>query len=802
MYKFWALAVFGALALSPVVASAKTFNLRVTAYCRSDTITPCNFADRAAFERAIKRHLGHVNRIWSQAGLAFRFERLDIVADPYYASWRGDEGAAWGTPDDSRTEEMNDAAAADPTVVHWITTEDMGGRSFSRPEYAGVFSHVSKSATPYYSGQLLAHELGHYFSLNHTFDGDDFIWGREDGWRGTDCTPPDPRHPTIGDWSDDFEDASGLFANPPELNDGQRYALLGPAVPSPHAPYWTYDSTTFKPAALYSRFMKYWVDTNASECWESRWQPQSGEYKIEPCPASRRPFMANVMSYYNPRLNYESYGPWGPADKDQPLASCQKSVVAHVISYGNNRGELKDACFDHGGDKDLDGLCDWRFADPNGPNEDACGALSGPIEMLFDDLDGDGIPAPCDTCDKPIPGDPTATHGSFRDIDGDGLGGPCDADDDNDGCPDAIDKDPESTLMVLAYLERDPRPECIFTKLTDDIVWGSSAANTDNDMLNGKPLLNCSIYELDSDGDGVADALDECPLDPAASKRDGCTRYVCNDGNIPAAICKNGCELYALEYEWLGRPAERLEDAIAQVGGTWYVRPTADVSPQVAIRRIVDLGKPQETIVDPIGPQESGPTAVGAASTAEELVFRILEKGKVIDEWNVDPAKLVADFDHYGHLVALDFESGGHGSLVAWPALYVGEQVPGAGSDLDADGIRDAIDNCTCTPNPDQADGDHDGIGNACDADLNGDDFVDGLDFVKLVTCIGVDLSAPELHTDFSPQQLEHATFCTAADLNGDGVVDYDDFGIAQSVAYKAPGPSFVTIGGVPECGD
>src|SRR5829696_7923990 len=50
------------------------------------------------------------------------------------------------------------------------------------------------------------------------------------------------------------------------------------------------------------------------------------------------------------------------------------------------------------------------------------------------------------------------------------------------------------------------------------------------------------------------------------------------------------------------------------------------------------------------------------------------------------------------------------------------------GSDWDADGIRNASDNCTKQYNPDQKDLDGDGTGDVCDSDRDGDGQLDADD--------------------------------------------------------------------------
>jgi hypothetical protein len=216
--------------------------------------------------------------------------------------------------------------------------------------------------------------------------------------------------------------------------------------------------------------------------------------------------------------------------------------------------------------------------------------------------------------------------------------------------------------------EEPPPGEGFFYAVTGENGAGEGTAGFSGGMVERLPLVSCP--PVDTDGDAVIDALDNCPLLPNASQANA-------DGDLDGDLCDN-CPGVA-------NPVQR------DLDGDGVGDPACEtLDPDGDGRRNHFDNCP--TIANP-GQEDADEDGIG--DVCDDDVADSDGDGVVDSQDNCPTVPNATqennDFDDLGD--ACDPE------------------------DFDADGVQNRFDNCPTIPNPTQADTDGDGLGDACEAE-------------------------------------------------------------------------------------
>ncbi|HRY94286.1 MAG TPA: thrombospondin type 3 repeat-containing protein [Myxococcota bacterium] len=261
---------------------------------------------------------------------------------------------------------------------------------------------------------------------------------------------------------------------------------------------------------------------------------------------------------------------------------------------------------------------------------------------------------------------------------------------------------------------------------------GDYQVRLDWELACGAPIATAQttfLVDVDTDGDGVPDAADNCPLDPNADQLD-------SDGDGEGDACD-------LDDDGDGEPD--LTDNCPLVANPG--QEDADTDGEGDACDLDDDGDGEPDLTDNC-PLVPNPGQEDADLDGEGDACDLDDDGDGIEDVEdncplvPNPGQVDTDTDGEGNACDLDDDGDGEPDLtdncdlVANPGQ---EDTDGDGLgdacdlDTDGDGLDDPLDNCPLVANPDQLDTDLDGEGDACDLDDDGDGEPDLTDNCPLV---------------------------------------------------------------------
>ncbi|MBW2992801.1 thrombospondin type 3 repeat-containing protein [Candidatus Woesearchaeota archaeon] len=250
---------------------------------------------------------------------------------------------------------------------------------------------------------------------------------------------------------------------------------------------------------------------------------------------------------------------FGTADNNGcPSVSCGNGVIegSEQCDDGNLAGGdcctaqcmLEPGC--PGADSDGDGITDDIDACPmeyGVPENNGC-----PVSA---DSDGDGITDDIDACPMAY-GTPENNGCPAADSDGDGVNDDADAcpmqagPADNNGCPvvsdqdgDGIADDVDACPMEYGIPENNGCPS---VSCGNGVIEGGEQCDDGNlaggDCCTAQCMIEPGCPGADSDGDGITDDIDACPMEYGAPENNGCPSVICDDANlsIEGAVINSG----------------------------------------------------------------------------------------------------------------------------------------------------------------------------------------------------------------------------------------------------------------------